>query len=274
MDFCRQFDRVLKILLDSISSEQITVRTRSLKSVTHMLEKDPTLLDRARNVKVLLMKCASDRSSMVRDSALMLIGKCVLLRPALEQEFCKSVLVLSNDSAVGVRKRAMKLLKDIYLRNTTQDLRAAICDTLLQRIQDSDKGVSDLARQTFEDIWMSPLWTYAEATEPKAQAKLTLLAQNSLIIKTLQRGESASTILVCLLKDLLLATSKSAAGNFKVCKALVATAFDSMIDRLNEHESESQGQRDTLRLLTVFAMANPQLFDADQLKHLQHYIPN
>ena len=272
MDFCRQFDRVLKILLDSISSEQITVRTRSLKSVTHMLEKDPTLLDRARNVKVLLVKCASDRSSMVRDSALMLIGKCVLLRPALEQEFCKSVLVLSNDSAVGVRKRAMKLLKDIYVRNTTQDLRAAICDTLLQRIRDLDKSVSDLARQTFEDIWMSPLWTYAEAAEPKVQARLALLAQIGLIVKTLQRSESASSILVSLIKDLLSATSKSASGNFKVCKALVATAFDSMIDTVTENESH--GQRDILRLLTIFAMANAQLFDPDQLKHLQPYIAN
>ena len=46
MDFCRQFDRILKILLDSISSESTTVRNRSLKSVMQMLEKDPELYHR------------------------------------------------------------------------------------------------------------------------------------------------------------------------------------------------------------------------------------
>ena len=69
MDFCRQFDYILKILLDSVTSEQITVRTRSLKSVTQMLEKHPSILDRARSVKVLIVKCATDAASMVRDSA-------------------------------------------------------------------------------------------------------------------------------------------------------------------------------------------------------------
>ena len=272
MDFCRQFDRVLKILLDSISSEQITVRTRSLKSVTQMLEKDPSLLDRARNVKLLIMKCATDRSSMVRDSALMLIGKCILLRPALEQEFCKTVLVLSNDSAIGVRKRAMRLAKDMYLRNTQKELRAAICDNLLQRIKDLDKSVSDLARQTFEDIWMSPLWSVGDAIEAKVQAKLALLNQVNLIVMIVQRGDNVSSVLVSLIKELLLNNPKSTAANFSVCKALVASAFDGMI--YTENTTERHEQRHILQTLTVFAKANAGLFDPDQLKHLQPYIAN
>jgi len=272
MDLCRQFDRVLKILLDSISSEQITVRTRSLKSVTHMLEKDPSLLDRARNVKVLLTKCAVDRSSMVRDSALMLIGKCLLLRPALEQEFCKTVLMLSNDSAIGVRKRAMKLLKDMYLRSTQKEFRSAICDNLLQRIKDLDKSVSDLARQTFEEIWMSPLWSFGKVTEAKVQEKLALQTQVNLIIRTVQRGDEVSSVLASLIQELLQNSSKSAVANFKVCKALVAAAFDGMI--YTENTTGRHEQRHILQTLTVFAKANARLFDPDQLKHLQPYIAN
>lgn len=95
-----------------------------------MLEKDPSILDRARSVKVLIVKCATDASSMVRDSALTLIGKCIVLRPALEGDFLGHVLRLTDDPAAGVRKRSMKLLKDMYLRNTDRNAKIAIGDSL------------------------------------------------------------------------------------------------------------------------------------------------
>lgn len=272
MDFCRQFDRILKILLDSISSESTTVRNRSLKSVMQMLEKDPSLLDRARNVKVKIMNCTTDNSSMVRDSALMLIGKCILLQPMLEQEFCKTVLVLTNDPAIGVRKRSMRLLKDIYLRNNRKDIKAAIADCLLQRTKDLDAGVSDLARQTFEDIWFSPFWKLVESAEQSAQEKISLQSQVSLIVGTVQRGEGVALAMVSLIQNVLLNVSKMAAANFKVCKALVATAFEIMID--SQDLPERLEQRHILQTLTVFARANPRLFAADQLQYLQPYITN
>lgn len=272
MDFCRQFDRVLKILLDSICDGLIAVRNRSLKSVMQMLKKDPSLFDRARNVKVLIMRCATDISSMVRDSALMLIGECILLKPTLENEFCKTILLLTNDPAIGVRKRAIKQLKDIYLRNVRKDIKAAIADSLLQRTKDTDTGVSDLARQMFEDIWFTPFWKLAESTELSVQEKISLQSQVSLIVGTVQRGESVSLVMVSLIQNVLSNVSKMAAANFKVCKALVVVAFEGMID--NQDLPERLEQRHILQTLTVFARANPRLFAADQLQYLQPYITN
>lgn len=271
MDFCRQFDRILKILLDSIGSEQPTIRNRSLKSVTQMLEKDPSLLARARNVKIKIMICATDVSSMVRDSALMLIGKCILLQPSLEQEFCKTVLALSNDSAVGVRKRSMRLLKDIYLRNTRKDFNAMIADSLLQRTKDPDVGVCDLARQTFEDIWFAPFWRSTDSTELSVQDKLSLQSQVSLLVGTVQRGEGVPFAMVSLIQKVLSNVSKTAAANFKVCKALVALAFEGMID---SQDAERLEQRHILQTLTIFAQADANLFAADQLQYLRPYISN
>ena len=272
MDFCRQFDYILKILLDSVTSEQITVRTRSLKSVTQMLEKDPSILDRARNVKILIVKCATDASSMVRDSALTLIGKCIVLRSSLEAEFLGHILRLTDDPATGVRKRSMKLLKDIYLRNTDRNVKTTIGVSLLQRARDLDTGVSDLARQTFEEIWLSPYWTFPDLADASAQEKVALRGQASLIVATVRRGEKVSSVLVHLLKAILSNSPKSSAGNFKVCKSLVATAFDMIIDNLEEPERLEQ--RHILQTMTTFAKANPKLFTPGQLEALQPYIAN
>ena len=272
MEFCRQFDYILKILLDSVTSEQITVRTRSLKSVTQMLEKDPSLLDRARSVKTLITNCATDASPMVRDSALTLIGKCIALRPALEQDFLRHVLKLSDDSATGVRKRSMKLLKDIYLRNAEKNIKTVISDSLLQRVKDTDTGVSDLARQTFEEIWFLPYSTLPDLADASVQNKLALRKQVGLTISTVQRGERTASVLVHLLQDILSNKSKSIVANFRVCKSIVATAFEIMIDLTQA--AEGLEQRSILQTLAVFARANARLFTPDQLHNLQPYITN
>lgn len=272
LPFSQQFDRVLKILLDSAGSEQSSVRTRSLKSVTQMLEQDPSLLDGPRNVKVLILRCASDASSKVRDSALTLIGKCILLKPALEQEFCMAVLALANDSAILVKKRAMRLLQDMYLRNPQKDIKAAIADSLLQRVKDPDVGVADLARQALEEIWFSPYGKLVEATVLSVQDKISLQLQVGQIVRTVQRGEFVSTIMVGLFQDILSNKSKLAATNFRICKALVAVAFEGIIDA--EALPGYLEQTHILQTLTVFARANAKLFAPEQLQYLQPYITN
>ena len=237
-----------------------------------MLEKDPSLLDRARSVKTLITNCATDASPMVRDSALTLIGKCLALRPALEQEFLRHVLKLSDDPATGVRKRSMKLLKEIYLRNTEKNIRTIISDNLLQRVKDPDTGVSDLARQTFEEIWFLPYNNCPDLADASVPNKLALREQVGLIISTVQRGERVYSVLVQLLQDILSNKSKSAAVNFRVCELLVATAFEIMIDYTQT--AEGLEQRYILQTLTVFARANARLFTPDQLHNLQPYIMN
>ncbi len=270
MDFCRRFDYILKILLDSVSSEQTTVRSRGLKSVTQMLEKDPSLLDRARSVKALILKCATDTSPMVRDAALTLIGKCLTLKPALELDFLKHIIHLCNDYAIGVRKRSMKLLKDIYLRSSSKDVKAAIGDTLLQRAKDPDTGVTELARQTFEEIWMSPFWTFTDLASASVQNKISLQEQVYLIVRIANRGDGMRAVLVQILKDVLSTNSKNATANFEVCKSFVATALEVTIDSAQLPESLEQGQ--VLEALTLFAKAKPTLFTSDQLQFLQPYI--
>ena len=270
MDLCRQFDYILKILLRSINTEAITVRTRALKSVTQMLEKDPTLLDRSRDFKLLIGQCTTDGSSMVRDNALTLISKCISLRPSLETEFVPNVLTLANDSAAGVRKRTIKLLKEMYLRNPDGNMRTKIVDCLLQRVQDLDAGVLELTRQTFEDIWMTPFWNTPEMATASAKEKIAFREQMDLIVQTAQRNENLRSVLEQLLAQMLSDGSKFAHSNFRVCTSLVVTAFEKILDATDDRRQ----QHETLLMLTVFAKAKSKLFTSDQIQMLQPYIGN
>lgn len=272
--FCESFGRILTILLGSMASEQATVRSKSLKSVNQVLETDPTILDREPAVKHLLLRCSNDPSVLVRDSALGLIGKCISLRPTLEEEMIPSILQRVNDSGVGVRKRALKLSKEIYLKNTNREVRSSIADALLHRVADLDEGVQELARQSIEEVWMSPFYEPTSTENTSPHFKLAMADHVALMVKTVQRGSGVATVLDKVLQNMLSKESKSATANFRVCKALVATMFDTIIDNPTSEDGSAPSARDAMQVLMIFAKSNAKLFTPEQIQLLQPYVAN
>ena len=268
--FCKAFDTILKVLLNSIASDQAKVRTRSLKSVIYMLEKDPSLLDRDASVMRVIMHCAADASPMVRDSALSLIAKCIALKPKLEEEGCRSILACAGDPTAGVRKRCIGLLRDIFLKTTRKELKLAILDSFLQRTEDLEDSVAALACQIFEEIWLAPFHELIYSTQDGPRLKVGLEEQVTLIIDLVERSETALDTLGVCLRKVLSDKSKSALTNFKVCKAMVSTMFEQLVE--DGDNSSKQHHQALLQTITVFAKANAKLFSPDQLETLHPYI--
>ncbi|RAL10629.1 putative sister chromatid cohesion protein Mis4 [Aspergillus homomorphus CBS 101889] len=267
--FCKAFDTILKVLLNSIASDQAKVRSRSLKSVIYMLEKDPSLLDRDASVMRVILRCATDASPMVRDSALSLIAKCMVLKPKLEEEGCRSILACAADPTAGVRKRCIALLKDIYLKTSRIELKLAIVDSFLQRTSDFEESVATLARQTFEEIWLTPFHDLIDSAQDGSKLKVGLGERVTLIVDLVQRSDTALETLGNCLRKIMSDTSKSAPLNFKVCKAMVSTMFEKLVE---DNESGKDFQQALLQTITVFAKANAKLFRPDQLETLHPYI--
>ncbi|KAF1814183.1 hypothetical protein P152DRAFT_412756 [Eremomyces bilateralis CBS 781.70] len=271
LPFCRSFKRIFHTLLLSMNSDQASLKSRSLKSVVQLLEKDPKILDKGNHVINHILRCMGDPSTMVRDSALGLLAKCLTLKPSLENEVCDRIIARSADAAVVVRKRVMKTLKDIYLRNESQDVKAAIADTLLQRIRDTEESIADMARQTFEEIWITP-FVESKGTDEDPHMNLRLKKQVALIVRTVQRGDGVLSVLESLLHSALSPQSKHASINTGVCKTMVAAMFDAIID--NDQAFSGLPQHSILQTMAVFSKASPALFTADQLKLLEPYIKN
>lgn len=270
--FGKAFDTILKVLLNSIASDQAKVRSRSLKSVIEMLEKDPNLLDRDASVMRLILRCTTDASPMVRDSALSLIAKCIGLRPQLEEQGCRSILACACDPTAGVRKRCIGLLKELYLKTSRQELKLAILDSFLQRTGDHEEGVATLARQTFEETWLVPFHDSIDSTSDGPKLKMTLGEQVGLIVNLVERSDNALDSLGTCLRVVLSDKSKSASLNFKVCKSMVSIMFQRLVE--DADASPQEFKQALLQTITVFAKANAKLFSPDQLEALHPYIGN
>ncbi|KAJ5160702.1 uncharacterized protein N7482_007706 [Penicillium canariense] len=270
--FGKAFDTILKVLLNSIASDQAKVRSRSLKSVIEMLEKDPNLLDRDASVMHLILRCTTDASPMVRDSALSLIAKCIGLRPKLEEEGCRSILACAGDPTAGVRKRCIGLLKELYHKTARQELKLAILDSFLQRTGDHEEGVATLARQTFEEIWLVPFHESIDSISDGPKLKIALGEQVGLIVSLVERSDNALDSLGTCLRAVLSDKSKSASLNFKVCTSIVSIMFQRLVE--DADASPKEFKQALLQTITVFAKANAKLFSPDQLEALHPYIGN
>ncbi|KAK4112260.1 hypothetical protein N656DRAFT_117638 [Canariomyces notabilis] len=263
---CEAFSAILNILLNSMASDQPTVRSKSLKSVNQVLETDPSILDGDSVVVQLILRCSNDSSTQVRDSALGLIGKCIGMRPALEEKMTETVVDRFSDAGPGVRKRAMKLAKDIYLRNSNRSLRSAIANGLLHRVQDPEESVRDLARQVIEEIWFAPYHN----GENSAASQISLSEHVSLMVQTVKRGNIAN-VLDKVLQTLLAPDSKTAQASLEVCTKLVASMFD-MVDNTESSDPSLPSGRDALQVLMIFAKADASLFTFEQLRLLKPHI--
>lgn len=263
--FCNAFDTIVKVLLTSITSDQAKVRSRSLKSVVQMLERDPNLLDRDDTVMALILRCAADTSPMVRDSALSLIAKCIALRPTLEEVGCRAILACSCDQTVSVRKRCIGLMKDIYVQTKREELKTAIAENLLARIPDHEDSVATLAKQVLEEVWFVPFHGSVEDATPSPQTKVAKGKLIDLMVSCIQSNELVVSTLEAFLRGLLSKDVKGTTANFKVCKSLVVAMFERVVE-------DAESSQALFTTITVFAKANARLFTPDQLETLHPYI--
>ena len=263
---CEAFGGILNILLNSMASDQPTVRSKSLKSINQVLETDPSILDGDSVVVQMILRCSNDSSTQVRDSALGLIGKCIGMRPALEERMTETIVDRFSDAGLGVRKRAMKLARDIYLRNNNRALRSAIASGLLHRVQDPEESVRDLGRQMIEEIWFTPF----HSGENSTASQISLSDHVSLMVQTVKRGNVAS-VLDKVLQAVLAPESKSAQASMEVCTKLVASMFD-LVDNADSDDPSAPSGRDVLQVLMIFSKAEAALFTFEQLRLLKPHI--
>jgi cohesin loading factor subunit SCC2 len=269
--FCRGLPRIFNILLRSLNSTQATVRSKAIKSVVQLLEKDPAILERSGNVLSYIVNSTSDSSPMVRDAALGLIGKCMSLRPSLESEGCKTLISRTLDTATTVRKRALRLLRELYPRTKNREVKIAVADAILRRVTDIEESVHELARQMIEEMWLHP-YHLSISGELSTQVKQDMQQHAYHIVATTMRSSDSLGVFETLIHDSLVKTNKTAEANKAVCKALVVSLFDGVID--NDAKRGTPAQAELLQTMTAFAKAEACLFNAEQMTLLRPYIQN
>uniref|UniRef100_A0A8C7X5K8 Nipped-B protein n=1 Tax=Oryzias sinensis TaxID=183150 RepID=A0A8C7X5K8_9TELE len=152
--FAQSFDIYLSQILRVLGESAIAVRTKAMKCLCEVVAVDPSILarlDMQRGVHCRLM----DNSTSVREAAVELLGRFVLSRPELIEQYYDMLIERILDTGISVRKRVIKILRDICLELPDFHKITEMCVKMIRRVND-EEGIKKLVNETFQKLWFSP----------------------------------------------------------------------------------------------------------------------
>ncbi|KAG5893186.1 hypothetical protein JTB14_016463 [Gonioctena quinquepunctata] len=152
--FSQSFDQYLKAILIVLKETSIAIRTKAMKCLTMIVEADPSVLGR-HDMQMGVNHSFLDHSTSVREAAVDLVGKFVLSRPELIDKYYEMLSARILDTGVSVRKRVIKILKDICIECPEFPKIPEICVKMIRRVND-EEGIRKLVMEVFQNMWFTP----------------------------------------------------------------------------------------------------------------------
>ncbi|XP_034230674.1 nipped-B-like protein [Thrips palmi] len=153
--FSQSFDMYLKQILRVLTESSIAIRTKAMKCLTMVVEADPAVLGRV-DMQLGVRHSFLDHSTSVREAAVDLVGKFVLSRPELIDKYYEMLSARILDTGVSVRKRVIKILKDICIECPDFPKIPEICVKMIRRVND-EEGIRKLVMEVFQNMWFTPV---------------------------------------------------------------------------------------------------------------------
>ncbi|KAG7307609.1 hypothetical protein JYU34_007831 [Plutella xylostella] len=178
--FSQSFDKYLRKILVILCENTIAIRTKAMKCLAMIVEADPSVLARP-DMKIGVNRSFLDQSTAVREAAVDLVGKFVLSRPELIDKYYEMLSNRILDTGVSVRKRVIKILKDICIECPEFPKIPEICVKMIRRVND-EEGIRKLVMEVFQNMWFTPC---PAAPRAALSADMTAAAADPLTRKVL-----------------------------------------------------------------------------------------
>ncbi|KAL0979828.1 hypothetical protein UPYG_G00190320 [Umbra pygmaea] len=169
--FAQSFDIYLTQILRVLGESAVAVRTKAMKCLSEVVAVDPSILarlDMQRGVHCRLM----DSSTSVREAAVELLGRFVLSRPQLTEQYYDMLIERILDTGISVRKRVIKILRDICLEQPTFSKITEMCVRMIRRVND-EEGIKKLVNETFQKLWFTPTPAHDKETMTRKILNIT-----------------------------------------------------------------------------------------------------
>lgn len=260
------YDSFLATVIYSLESNKIKSKTRAIKILTSLIDKDPLLLVSPR-IQESISKRLLDSSPLVRDAVIDLISQYMNSRPEVIEKFQRPITYRLNDDSVQVRKRVLKISKEMYFRSEEKDTKCHIAAKILRKLDDVDAGIRELAKSTIFDFWFISLLSEIRGQEATSIIS-SVLKRCEIMMEVVSLGGKNSQYFEQFLEESVIRSKDPEILN---CLHLY---IDKTLDFIIDHSDteEQTNVEKALIFITTFVKCDGTLLNQDQLIALQPYI--
>lgn len=152
--FMQSFQQFLNKILTVIVDSSIAIRTKAIKCLANIVEVDPSILQN-RNIHLGVGNKLLDPSISVREAAVDLVGKYVLSSVDLIDQYYPILAERILDTGVSVRKRVIRIMRDICIEYPDFEKIPEICVKMIRRVNDEEM-IQKLVTDVFMRMWFMP----------------------------------------------------------------------------------------------------------------------
>lgn len=152
--FSQSFDVYLKKIILVVREPVVAIRTRAMKCLGNIVEVDQSILAR-KDMQIGVAQKLLDAAISVREAAVDLVGKYILTEVTLVDQYYDMISPRILDTGVSVRKRVIKILRDICSEYPDHPKIPDICIKMLRRVND-EENIQKLVMEVFLSMWFTP----------------------------------------------------------------------------------------------------------------------
>ncbi|RKP38758.1 sister chromatid cohesion C-terminus-domain-containing protein [Dimargaris cristalligena] len=250
----QSFDAILARILAALDLNIVAFRTKALKALGQIIGVYPVILSQA-NVKAAINQRLQDSSPAVRDAAIELVSRYLSHRPDIIQQYYRPISERILDMGLNVRKRVIRLLRDIYSQIQDQEMQIDIADRIMHRINDEDSNVSQLAYKTIQELWFSDLKadvqraaqsTSSGGTNLPDLERAAVAARYEIILGVIQKpvgGSNQSEVMGEVIRQLLVRADKTELTPLLTLYSIYVEALMDHLLTLEEANDHTEIQR-------------------------------
>ncbi|KAF5401465.1 hypothetical protein PHET_05068, partial [Paragonimus heterotremus] len=188
------FEKLFGVICRLIGEPSVPVRTKALRSLASIVELDPSVFEITRKPCETQSHCTTrcsawlrdlprlvharllDSSTAVREAAVDLVSRLLLVRPRMLPEYYPMLAERVLDKGVSVRKRAIRCFRDLLIvdwDNVAKELSRTpvrykgtlmvrqlgieMCLKLIRRLHDDEESIQKLVVELFHNLWFTPI---------------------------------------------------------------------------------------------------------------------
>ncbi|KAG1455139.1 hypothetical protein G6F55_007238 [Rhizopus delemar] len=277
------YDFILSEILLCLDKDAVFLRVRSLKAIGKISSQVPEILEEGR-VRVSVIQRVHDPSPSVRDAAVETIAKYLSKQLDISPELYELVGGRIMDTSVAVRKRLVRLLRELYFKFTDIEVKKDIASKLIMRIGDNEETISQQSLKATQEILFLPFkeiekdgndyfgYTYANAPKDRKRRINNL---TSIIVGAVAKLDSSLSTQNIALSQIVQKTvdgldEKSRGWYERIFQWIIDSLFDRMI--LLDEEDNTAEFINCLATVYAFAKSCPNLLRELQISMLQPYL--